>query len=195
MNKLFIFIGFTIFTFSTKAQTAKEAQENPKVQIGAAMPDFKMRLLDSTIYETKNEKSKNNTILMLYNPGCGHCIEFTKKIIELRNSTFKDYDFLLLAADNMQPYMKDFIKETGYTKKDNITLGLDMDKLTFDLFIYQGLPQLMLYDTNKKLIKIISKDIKPEMIIDAYQNKNVSTLSDKTKKTSRLKKKRIKVKN
>jgi thiol-disulfide isomerase/thioredoxin len=165
MKRIIILFFAIIGSFNLKAQSAKEGVH---VQPGAPLLHFDIRQIDSSVFNTGNTNPNKNLIVMLFNPTCGHCIDFTKMFIKNRKVDFKDFDFILMTGDNMLPSLKDFYKTTGLTASDSMTVGVDMGATTYDLFIYDGLPQIMLYGKDKKLIKIYTRETKLETILSTY---------------------------
>lgn len=96
-----------------------------------------------------------NLIVMLFNPTCGHCEEqtelFQKNIGQLRNT-----QLLLVAVPAMGPYLNNFYQKFHLNEYPQIWMGLDYDNLVPKTFLYYSLPQLNVYDKDKKLLKIFS---------------------------------------
>jgi hypothetical protein len=101
----------------------------------------------------KSLAGKNNLFIMLFNPDCQQCYMVTERIlhdIEL----FKKSKLLMVARQNTGLYLQDFERVLHINKYPNIIIGLDSSNLTKKLYRYIELPQVNVYDKNRKLIRI-----------------------------------------
>ncbi len=167
MKKIILLIFITLFSNSILVAQEDTNKISPLVMEGATLPGVNIKLYDSSVFNT-NKLSAKNLLLVLFNPGCGHCQDFTKDLIANRHTTFKDFEIVLMTGEPSFPYIADFVKAINYKKEDNLYIGADLDKITFELFTYQGLPQVMCYNNNLQLLKIYSKDIKISNILNHY---------------------------
>jgi len=141
---------------------------------GAAMPIFTILKVDSTKYSTKEIPATKSAIVVLFNPNCEHCMEETKLILKSLDQ-FPNTQFVFVTGDNMMPYLPGFIKNTKYEYTPQLQIGLDMDYITPTIFAMEGIPQIMIYGRDKKLIDILYKDV-PMSKIQSALNRDKSEL-------------------
>lgn len=99
-----------------------------------------------------------NLFVMMFNPTCGHCQEEALNLG--RNAElFKKSKVVLAANMNMEPYLDDFITITHVDTHPFMYLGKDSSGLVGNLFLYQMLPQINIYDGERKLIKSYTGDV------------------------------------
>ncbi|MCX8470503.1 MAG: hypothetical protein ORN55_01870 [Chitinophagaceae bacterium] len=141
---------------------------------GAAMPIFTILKVDSTKYNTKDIPENKSAIVVLFNPNCEHCMEETKLILKNLDQ-FPNTQFVFVTGDNMMPYLPGFIKNTKYEYTPQLQIGLDIDYITPTIFAMEGIPQIMIYGRDKKLIDILYKDV-PMSKIQSALNRDKSEL-------------------
>jgi len=103
----------------------------------------------------KTITNSENLIIMLFNPTCGHCEEQTE-LFEKNIGLFKNTQLLLVAAPLMGPYLNNFAQKFHLNEYPQILMGLDYDNLISKSFLYYALPQLCIYNKDKKLVRMIS---------------------------------------
>jgi hypothetical protein len=130
---------------------------------GAPMPPLKLLVGDKLI-TSKDVKNKANLFLMIYNPLCDHCQNQTKNIIDKRDALKKSY-FLLVTPAEMKQYASDFEKATGVSKYPALQMAYDSSKLIEKLNNYLGLPQVNIYDHDRKLIKVLNSDFPIDSLV------------------------------
>ncbi len=124
-------------------------------EIGAPLPeDFKIYTNDSTYIRYDDVKGKSgNLLLMMFNPTCGHCEE--QAILFKDNfSMFKNSRLIMLAAPNMLPYLEYFTNTTRMTNFKGIPIGVDSFNYIDRTYLYEMLPQINIYDRDRKLVKM-----------------------------------------
>jgi hypothetical protein len=95
---------------------------------------------------------------MLFNPTCGHCMEMTK-VMENNIAQFRKSKILLLATPMMKQYLGDFASTLKIAEYPSIHLGVDSSDFVNNTFLYQALPQINIYDGDRKLLKIYTGDV------------------------------------
>lgn len=139
------------------ATSATSAEVNYK-EIGAPMPPIRMVTADKKVITEADVANDANLFIMLFNPTCGHCQEETGLIgrnIEL----FKKSKVLLLASPNMNELLGFFESTTDASKYQPVMqVGLDSADFITKTFRYEALPQINIYDKNRKLIKVLNGD-------------------------------------
>jgi len=131
------------------------------------LPAFNVRLTDSeTIFNTYNIEKGRAAMIILFSPDCSHCQAFFKKLLPAMDS-FKNIDFYLVTLYSKMNVLRDFYKTEGFEKYSNIkVVGRDYEFFCPAFYGLTSIPDLMLYDKNKKLVKLIDH---PKKIEDIYE--------------------------
>lgn len=99
-----------------------------------------------------------NLFVMMFNPTCSHCEEQTmtfEKNIEL----FKKTKVVLLANLAMKTYLPDFVQRLKTDNYAPFYIGLDSSGFIDKVFLYQALPQINIYDGQRKLLRTYTGDV------------------------------------
>jgi thiol-disulfide isomerase/thioredoxin len=96
-----------------------------------------------------------NTILMFFNPGCGHCEEQTDSMLH-HMEVFKNTQIILVAGHLLGPMLNGFAQKYNLRDYPQIWMGMDYDHLVEKAFLYYALPQLCVYNKDQKLVKMFS---------------------------------------
>lgn len=154
---------------STPSKTTQK-QDDPKIdykQTGAPMPSLIfIPYYDTNSKETDHKKYMTNSdfdnganlFVMMFNPTCSHCQDETV-ILGKNGSLFKRSKVLLLANIIMKPYMGDFVALTHVDRHPFMYLGVDSTDFINNLFLYQQLPQLNIYNSERKLIRTYTGEV------------------------------------
>lgn len=172
-RKLLIILGLmgcVLITFAQKKKknnkaTATATQADSAInykEVGAPMPPLnflhmKGKHAGNDIYTTKNLPADKNTLVMMYNPTCGHCQEETI-LFKNNKDVFKKTEILLVADTAMKEYIDFFHTTTKVFDNPELKMMIDNCEFIKKTFKYQSLPQLNIYDKNRKLIKIFYGD-------------------------------------
>lgn len=171
MKKIFLsaVIATTIFSVAT-AQQKKEAtptlssqtEKDPVLDeyktMGAGLPNLKIVDTLKNVYTEKDFEGKHNFFLFMFNPTCGHCIQMAKLMGD-NHKAFKNIKIAFMAGPQMLPYLNSFYQATNIAKYPEIKVGVDSAYAIEKIYSYQMLPQLNIYDKDRKLIKIYYSDI------------------------------------
>ncbi len=124
--------------------------------IGSKMPALRVVTEKGKIVATADSvKNEANLFVMMFNPTCEHCEEMTVAL-EQNIALFKASQIVLIAAPMMGPYLEYFANTTKYTNYPALKVGLDSAKFIDRTFNYVTLPQINIYDKDRKLIKTFS---------------------------------------
>ncbi|MBS1687799.1 MAG: redoxin domain-containing protein [Bacteroidetes bacterium] len=140
---------------TTNSQAQKHSKKDYKT-IGKPLPQLKIVTLDGKTITNKDLNNKANLVVMLFNPICEHCQDETQ-LLESNIALFKQSKLLMITAPMMGSYLKTFVDNyhiSQYSK--NIMIGLDSGSTINNLFTYEPLPQLNVYNAKRKLIKVFS---------------------------------------
>ena len=99
-----------------------------------------------------------NLFVMIFNPTCAHCEDETV-MLEKNIALFKRSKILLMAAPGMMPYLGDFVKRLGVDEYPQMSAGVDSSGFVNNIFLYQTLPQINIYNADRKLLKIWSGEV------------------------------------
>jgi len=106
-----------------------------------------------------------NLLVMMFNPTCSHCEDETE-LLEKNIFYFKKTKLLLIANPVMVPYLPNFAQSFHIGEYPSIYLGTDSSNFISQVFLYQALPQLNIYDGKRKLIKTFAGEVP----IDSLKN-------------------------
>lgn len=123
--------------------------------IGAPLPPLNITTRTGEKYTEKDFKNHKNLLVMMFNPTCDHCQEETA-ILEKNIEQLKNTKLLLVAAPSMIEYLEFYNNVTRYSKYPDITVGVDSAGFIDKTFNYTSLPQINIYDKDRKLVKIFS---------------------------------------
>jgi len=158
MKHFIIAIAIILFGTVVRAQDPhNDIAVNFKV-VGAPIPNFLLKAEDGALYSNKDFKSSKYLLLMMFNPMCGHC-DMATDSIKAHLDEFKKAKILLFVYPNHEADMPFFNKNHAIKDYPQMFVGADSFKVTDRLFTYQGLPQINIYNKERKLIKIFQGDI------------------------------------
>ncbi len=135
-------------------KTVSTTEQNYKA-IGANLPPLKFYRRDGVYLTEKDLKKDAPLIIMLFNPTCDHCEDQTR-LFQKHLGIFTNSTLLLMAADKMGPYLGYFVNNTGADNFPSLQIGLDSSEYINKTFRYESLPQINIYDKQRKLIKIFT---------------------------------------
>lgn len=145
-----------------KKKKNKEQAEKPAVvsykEIGSPMPPLRVVNPQKNVLTEKEVANDANLLVMMFNPTCDHCIQTT---IMLRNNPdqFKKTKLVLMATPNQIDNLGFFRSITEYPKHPMLQVGVDSSGFLDKTFLYKGLPQINIYDKDRKLIKTFTGEI------------------------------------
>lgn len=155
-------------TLSKSVQEAREQEaaykrlqeanpnEKPWAKVGAKLPAFHAVTWDEKSFFSSDLSPKKALILVLYNPGCGHCVD-VGKMIKDSVSRLKNTEVVFVAAKNQLGELKTYAEATGLKDKPEVIVAAENTELNKYLFEYNGMPQVMIYDKEKILKKTFYK--------------------------------------
>lgn len=124
-------------------------------QINAPLPRLKVLTTKGKFITEKTVDNNANLFIMMFNPTCEHCEAMTQAL-EDNIKLFKKSKIVMVAASMMQPYLGDFEKTHKTDKYRPILVGTDSSKIIDKLFNYNTLPQINVYNHDRKLIRVFS---------------------------------------
>jgi thiol-disulfide isomerase/thioredoxin len=152
----------TGYTMVSKPEIASENQR-PFTVNGASLPTFNaIDASQNMMFDTSLPANKP-VILVLFNPSCGHCVESAIKVRE-NMANFKNCTFLYLTAINQLERIPGFVRDAGIENEKNIIVAADNCDVTSKIFMYNGIPQIMVYNAKHKLQNIFYKEINMDSV-------------------------------
>ncbi|WP_276134837.1 hypothetical protein [Polluticoccus soli] len=127
-------------------------------QLGAPMPPIRMITPDKKVITEKDVANSANLFVIMFNPTCGHCQDETVMIGKHINQ-FKKSKIVMLASPNMEGLLSVFEGATGVSKlHPTVQVGLDSADFITKTFGYEALPQINVYNKDRKLVKTFNGD-------------------------------------
>jgi hypothetical protein len=136
---------------------------------GAALPRLLWLSADEKVYSDSNLRAHTPLILVLFNPTCGHCMEVAVAM-KTRIQEMAGVEIVFLAGSNLLPELPQFIQQTRMTGMPNVYIGIDQSDVTKQLFEYNGIPQIMVYNQSHVLLKTYYKQMNLDEIIRLIQS-------------------------
>ncbi len=145
-----------------KIPAVAAANVEPKLQIdyrtpGAPLPQLKLVTEDNKIITNADLANDYNLLVMTFNPTCDHCQEETIRLKE-NIFLFKNSKIVLIAAPVMKPHLEFFENSVKIKEFPTLQVTLDSNDYITKTFTYQTLPQINVYDKDRKLIKTFAGD-------------------------------------
>jgi thiol-disulfide isomerase/thioredoxin len=183
MRGLFFLLALPLFTSTTSlaqgssnTNALSNSTEIDYKMPGAPIPNFKVRLNNGKTVVNKDFAKYEQVMFVLFNPSCGHCLDFAKEVAQDK-TPYKKTAIIFIAARGMESYLQGFLVETGLDdrKDKNILVGTDqtpkvgdgfeMSEFLFQLFEFR-LPQINIYDKERKMIcrklgEVRMEEVKP----------------------------------
>lgn len=135
--------------------------KHPEVKSGRKKHKRSSENIDSDsviILTNKDLDNGANLFIMLFNPTCSHCEDETA-MLEKNIDKFKKSRLLLMATPVQYPYVGDFVSMLKVHNYPQITVGVDSSAFINEVFLYQALPQINIYDADRKLIRIFTGEV------------------------------------
>src|SRR5690606_34041521 len=135
----------------TTSRTKAAGTDTATYGIGSAFPDFEYLDPEKQKHQSAGILGKELTFLVIFNPTCTHCIA-SAKLFRENALAFDHARIFYLAGEGMLPYLDAFYQETGLQKDGPVKVGVDNSRITYELLLYQNLPQINVYDEDGELI-------------------------------------------
>ncbi len=148
--------NFRLVTIDTLPPVAVQKKHKKHHKKDVVDTTFKQQITKE--YTEKDFDNNANLFVMIFNPTCGHCEEQTDHI-EKSIGIFKKSKIVLITNPVQMPYLSDFIKNHKVKNYPNITVGVDSSEYTHETYLYSALPQINIFDKNRKLIKAFAGEI------------------------------------
>jgi thiol-disulfide isomerase/thioredoxin len=178
MKRIFLLcslISITLFSFSqpdsVKKSSSHDQQEDvslPPFKRFPTVPPFKLLMLDSTSYFTKNDLKKNKPVLLIvFNPDCEHCKHETEEIINNIDS-LKNVQIIMATIMSFD-LMKSFYEKYDLQRFHNITVGKDVQYTLPSFYQMHFMPYLAMYNKKGNLLATFEGSMKIEDLIHTFK--------------------------
>ena len=125
----------------------------------SAEPMRKKRKADEKIYLTNEDVDNDgNLFVMMFNPTCSHC-EDMAALLRNNISLFKKTQIVLQANPGMAQYIPDFVNRQHLNDYPTFHVGSDSADFINKIYLFQMLPQINIYDHDRKLIKTYNGEV------------------------------------
>lgn len=125
--------------------------------LGSPMPELRLVTFDKAIITNASLANDANLFIMMFNPTCEHCQEETI-MLEKHIDLFKKTKMALVASPNMMQLLDFFESVTKASKYPLFQVGVDSSGFINKAYGYQSLPQINIYDKDRKLIRTFNGD-------------------------------------
>lgn len=181
MRKIFfVAMIFCLFAAGAHAQEQKEVKntEMPEqdslapYQKYPKLPAFNIRMMDSvSIFNTYNIPEGDPIAIFFFSPDCGHCQRTTRRLIDSMEM-LKDIRFYMITPVHSMTELRNFYAEYNMDKYENIKLvGRDYGFFFGSYYRIKFVPDLVLYDGHKKLIKLIQGETSAKEVYETLHSK------------------------
>lgn len=126
--------------------------------LGAPLPPIRVVTSKGKNITNKDVAYDGNLLVMLFNPTCEHCENVTKAM-ERNIFLFKKTKVLLVAGAPMMEYLPYFENNLKTAEYPTLIVGIDSNFLVDRTFTYNNLPQISVYDKDRRFIKMFTGEV------------------------------------
>ncbi len=136
------------------------------------LPAFNIRNLDSfSIFNTFSIPKGRPSLLILFDPDCKHCQMFTDELMKGMDS-LTNIDMYWCTSSSNFAALRNFVKEHEFSKYKNIkVVGRDYEFFFSDYYGANFIPDMALYDENKKFVKLYQTHVTVTELYDVTHKK------------------------
>lgn len=151
---------------STRGDSKKAVNtfEKALAQPGASLPRLTWLSADEKLFVDSNLRANTPIILVLFNPSCGHCMEVAVNM-KARIQELAGAEIVFLTGNNLLAELPSFIQQTRMTGMPNVHIGIDYTDVSKQLFEYNGIPQIMVYNRSHVLLKTYYKQLNIDEVV------------------------------
>ncbi len=114
-------------------------------------------LTDSTKMTEANLEKNKNTLFIYFGPDCGHCMVFTKKLIDSVHQ-FRNTQIIMVSSFELSKIRR-FYKDMNLEGCPEILVAKDENYFFISHFGIRQFPSAYLYNTKGKFVKMYANDI------------------------------------
>lgn len=171
---LVVLLSTVVITYAQKKDKKKRKNKKNKTEqvvdsavdfkaIGAPMPMLRLTTRKGDKLTEKDFSYDGNLIVMMFNPTCDHCQEQTINF-EKEAELFDKTKIVMVAGPQMVDYLQFYNNVTRYHKYPHITVGVDSSGFIDKAYNYGSLPQINIYDKDRKLIRQSNGSVEIEVL-------------------------------
>ena len=155
MKKNIIFLLVLLFNFF---QGFSQNEYNAPFLKTKTIPAFTIyNVTDSSKFTNLNLDKNKKTIIIYFGPDCGHCIYFTKKMMDSIH-LFENTQIVMVSSFNFSS-IKKFYDDNKLASFPIITVGMDEKYFFVTHYEIRQFPSAYVYNTKGKFIKSFSSEI------------------------------------
>ncbi len=143
----FLSVIFLLTVNFAQAQTDKITYYN----IGDDLAPLRIVNAQQHVITNEDFHTKNHIFLVMFSPTCDHCLNMGE-MFEQHASLFKNSLVVFMTSEKMKNDLSYFAEETKINRHPEFILGYDSNNSLNKLYTYGTLPQINIYDSNKKLV-------------------------------------------
>ncbi len=183
---IFLLLLIPFFSISQKKKSQKQTMEEqvaiakkqaelaamkPLAKPGAKLPAFKVLDNEKKIITEKDIDPNHPLVIVLFNPGCDHCMMATKDFYENKDR-FGGSTILFITGDQLWQQLASFMRfiNLDLSKAPHFIISADQSNVTKDLFEAKGIPQVMVYNKEKVLQKVFHQFITIDSVLNYLSN-------------------------
>lgn len=123
------------------------------------MPAFRIRQMNGAFFNSTQLRKGTPTVLFIFSPVCDHCEQVLNEL-NTRTADFNGTQFVFILEERQKPYLKAFLARTKLQQNPFFrNLGTDASNLIYDIYTYQALPQVTVYDRRGRLAHTFTSTI------------------------------------
>lgn len=130
-------------------------------------PDFNLLTLDSTVFTQAVLKENTRTVIMLFNPECGHCQAQLETLLAITDITQTAQ--LVLTSTETLAKLKIFYDKNHLQKYPNIILGKDYKYFFGGYYQPKTIPVLAFYNAAKQLVFFNQGNVSKKQVLKALK--------------------------
>lgn len=146
----------------------QKAAIETSMPIGSEMPGFHIQMMDSiTQFNTADIPPGKTSVLMYFSPDCEYCQKETKMLIQ-NIAALKQIQFYLISPNSLNE-LKAFNETYKLGSYPNIIVAKDHTWDFYSRFKPKNIPYNLIYDKNKKLLKIFNRNIELSTLLETQK--------------------------
>lgn len=144
-----------------KAARKSDAVVMPEIpfrDLGGGLPPLRVVDTGGKSYTAADLRKGNHLFLVMFNPTCGHCQQMAK-LMGQHAELFSKSDVLFMAGPAVMDYMNSFYQASSIGLHPEMRVGVDSASAVDQLYNYKMLPQINVYNKERKLVKVFYGDV------------------------------------
>lgn len=152
----FLILSTLLFLFGSKS-FSQEINHMDYQKEGTSLPELKIKNYYGVEFSEADIIEDRNFFVFLFNPTCYHCVEMAEVFLK-HEDELSETTVFFIATEDMLELLPRFLSEIKYKESPNLLIGVDNSNIVRKLYNYGMLPQIMVYDPQKKLVKVHNGD-------------------------------------